>query len=62
MRTIRHPSPLPPRKQVVTVGSPLPPDPASFSAGSPLPPDPAVPTAGGQYRSNDPAKKPTSPR
>lgn len=66
MRTTGHPSPLPPRRWVITTGSPLPPDPARTGAGSPLPPDPPVLTDGGQRhrggQGGEPARPPTPTR
>jgi hypothetical protein len=57
MHANRHPSPLPPSPQVVTVGSPLPPDPVMASEGSPLPPDPDVIAASGLHRAGQPSQR-----
>jgi len=55
MRTSRNPSPLPPRRWVISLGSPLPPDPAQVNAGSPLPPDPARVVGGAPSQNGGPA-------
>jgi hypothetical protein len=46
MRTIRHPSPLPPDPPATGSVSPLPARLVVSAAGSPLPPDPPIATTG----------------